>query len=153
MHRCLYTEEASPWQHGFRFFPRVSTKGMLMADNIEVLKRIYDRFNARDIDDVLAVLADDVAWANGLDGGHVHGLEAVREYWTRQWTIVSPHVEPVSFTETADSSVVVEVQQSVRDLEGRPLQDQAQGLKDKTVMHVFRLHDRKVTRFDIQDAS
>lgn len=138
---------------GFRFFPRVSTKGMLMADNIEVLKRIYDRFNARDIDGVLAVLADDVAWANGLDGGHVHGLEAVREYWTRQWTIVSPHVEPVSFTETADSSVVVEVQQSVRDLEGRPLQDQAQGLKDKTVMHVFRLHDRKVTRFDIQDAS
>jgi ketosteroid isomerase-like protein len=118
MHRCLYTEEASPWQHGFRFFPRVSTKGMLMADNIEVLKRIYDRFNARDIDGVLAVLADDVAWANGLDGGHVHGLEAVREYWTRQWTIVSPHVEPVSFTETADSSVVVEVQQSVRDLEG-----------------------------------
>ena len=81
-----------------------------MADNIEVLKRIYDRFNARDIDGVLAVLADDVAWANGMDGGHVHGLEAVREYWTRQWTIVSPHVEPVSFTETADSSVVVEVQ-------------------------------------------
>jgi len=124
-----------------------------MADNIEVLKRIYDRFNARDIDGVLAVLADDVVWANGMDGGHVHGLEAVREYWTRQWTIVSPHVEPVSFTETADSSVVVEVQQSVRDLEGKPLQDQAHGLKDKTVMHVFRLQDGKVTRFDIQDAT
>ena len=152
MHRCLYTEEASPWQRGFRFFPH-RQKGMLMADNIEVLKRIYDRFNARDIDSVLAVLADDVAWANGMDGGHVHGLEAVREYWTRQWTIVSPHVEPASFTETADSSVVVEVQQSVRDLEGKPLEDQAHGLKDKTVMHVFRLQDGKVTRFDIQDAS
>ena len=59
----------------------------------------------------------------------------------------------MSFTETADSSVVVEVQQSVRDLEGRPLQDQTHGLKDKTVMHVFRLQDGKVTRFDIQDAS
>jgi len=47
----------------------------------------------------------------------------------------------------------VEVQQSVRDLEGKPLQDQAQGLKDKTAMHVFRLRDGKVTRFDIQDAS
>jgi hypothetical protein len=33
------------------------------------------------------------------------------------------------------------------------LQDQAHGLKDKTVMHVFRLQDGKVTRFDIQDAS
>ena len=88
-----------------------------------------------------------------MDGGHVHELEAVREYWTRQWTIVSPYVQPVSFTETADSAVVVEVQQSVRDLEGKPLQDQAHGLKDKTVMHVFRLQGGKVTRFDILDAS
>jgi ketosteroid isomerase-like protein len=113
-------------------FVGIDAAGVLMANNIEVLKRIYDRFNARDIDGVLAVLADDLTWANGMDGGHVHGLEAVREYWTRQWTVVSPHVEPVSFTETADSSVVVEVQQSVRDLEGKPLQDQAHGLKDKT---------------------
>jgi hypothetical protein len=29
-----------------------------------------------------------------MDGGYVHGREAVREYWTRQWTMVSPHVEP-----------------------------------------------------------
>ena len=72
-----------------------------MDGDVELLKRIYDRFNARDIDGVLAVLADDVAWANGMDGGHVHGREAVREYWTRQWTLVSPHVEPVSFHRTA----------------------------------------------------
>ena len=45
------------------------------------------RFNARDIDGVLTVLTDDVAWANGMDGGYVHGREAVRAYWTRQWTI------------------------------------------------------------------
>ena len=25
-----------------------------------------------------------------MDGGYVHGPEAVREYWTRQWTMVSP---------------------------------------------------------------
>jgi hypothetical protein len=55
-----------------------------MDGDVELLKRIYDRFNARDIVGVLAVLADDVAWANGMDGGHVHGREAVREYWTRQ---------------------------------------------------------------------
>lgn len=123
-----------------------------MADHIEVLKRIYDRFNARDIDNVLAALADDVAWANGMDGGHVHGHEAVKEYWTRQWSIVSPHVEPVHFTEAADDEVVVTVRQAVRDLEGKPLQDQAHGLKDKTVLHVFRLQNGKVRRFDIRDA-
>jgi ketosteroid isomerase-like protein len=40
-----------------------------MDGDVELLKRIYDCFNARDIDGVLAVLADDVAWANGMDGG------------------------------------------------------------------------------------
>ena len=50
-----------------------------MDDDVKVLERIYDRFNARDIDGVLTVLTDDVAWANGMDGGHVHGREAVRE--------------------------------------------------------------------------
>ena len=64
------------------------------------LERIYDRFNARDIDGVLTALTDDVAWANGMDGGHVHGREAVRAYWTRQWAMVSPHVEPVGFHRT-----------------------------------------------------
>ena len=123
-----------------------------MDEDVEFLGRIYDRFNARDIDGVLAVLADDVAWANGMEGGHVHGREAVREYWTRQWAIVSPRVEPRGFDRDADGSVVVQVQQSVRDLEGRPLRDQTHGLHDKLVEHVFRLRDGKVARFDIRDA-
>ena len=122
-----------------------------MDSDIEVLKRIYDLFNKRDIDGVLAALANDVAWANGMDGGHVHGREAVRDYWTRQWTMVNPHVEPVSFTSAADSSIVVEVKQVIRALEGKPLQDQTHGLKDKTVGHVFRLQEGKVIRFDIRD--
>ena len=122
-----------------------------MGGETEVLKHVYDRFNARDIDAVLAVLADDVAWANGMDGGHVHGRDAVREYWTRQWAVVRPHVEPVGFHRVADGSIVVEVRQSVRDLEGRPLQGQAHGLTDRTVGHVFRFRGGKVFRFDIQD--
>jgi ketosteroid isomerase-like protein len=124
-----------------------------MDNDVELLKHLYDRFNARDIDGVLTALTDDVAWANGMDGGHVHGREAVREYWSRQWAIVSPHVEPVSFQRTADGAIVAEVLQSVRDLEGNPLQGQTHGLKDKTVRHIFRLEEGKVVRFDIQDAA
>jgi len=88
----------------------------------------------------------------GMDGGHVHGREAVREYWTRQWTMVSPHVEPVGFHRTADGAIIAEVWQSVRDLEGKPLRGQRHGLIDKTVGHVFRLREGKVARFDIQVA-
>jgi hypothetical protein len=123
-----------------------------VTDEIETLERIYDRFNARDIDGVLAALAEDVAWANGMDGGHVHGREAVRAYWTRQWAIVSPHVEPVGFAAKPDGSIVAEVRQTVRDLEGRPLEGQAHGLSDKTVAHVFRFRDGLIARFDIGEA-
>ena len=124
-----------------------------MDNDVKVLERIYDRFNARGIDGALTALTDDVAWANGMDGGHVHGREAVRKYWTRQWAIVSPHVEPVGFHQTASGAIIAEVRQSVRDLEGKPLQGQTHGLKDKTVGHVFRFRDGKITDFDIQDAA
>ena len=122
-----------------------------MDGEIDLLKQLYACFNARDIDGVLVVLTDDVAWANGMDGGHVHGREAVRDYWTRQWTIVSPHVEPKAFHKAANGSIVVTVQQSVTDLEGKPLQKQTHGLKEKTVGHSFHFRNGSVSRFDIED--
>ncbi len=124
---------------------------MYIADDTAIIRTLYDRFNARDIDGVLVALTDDVAWANGMDGGHVHGREGVREYWTRQWAVDSPHVEPVGFSRGADGSVIVEVHQSVTDLEGRPLEGQTHGLKDKTVGHVFHMRDGQVARFDIRE--
>ncbi|MBB3997282.1 nuclear transport factor 2 family protein [Aureimonas pseudogalii] len=122
-----------------------------MDDHIATLRRLYERFNARDIDGVLPVLAVDVAWANGMDGGHVHGHEALRDYWTRQWAMVSPHVAPVGFTETGDGSITAEVRQTVLNLDGTPLEGQTHGLRDKTVAHVFRMQDGKINRFDIRD--
>jgi ketosteroid isomerase-like protein len=124
-----------------------------MDDDVKVLERMYERFNARDMDGVLIALTDDVTWANGMDGGHVHGREAVREYWTRQWAMVSPRVEPVGFHRTGDGAIIAEVRQTVRDLDGKPLEGQTHGLKDKTVGHVFRFREGKVARFDIQDAA
>jgi ketosteroid isomerase-like protein len=123
----------------------------MSKNDTHLIKGLYDRFNARDIDGVLAALADDVAWANGMDGGHVHGHQAVRDYWTRQWSVVSPHVEPVAFRQTADGAVAVEVIQSVFDLDGQPLTGQTHGLTDKTVTHIFQIDSDKVIRFDIQD--
>lgn len=121
-----------------------------MADDVETVKMIYARFNARDIHGVLSDLADDVSWANGMDGGYEHGKAAVRAYWTRQWSIVDPHVDPVTFTRCADGCVAVQVRQTIRDLEGKPLTGQDHGLKDQTIGHVFRLEQGRVTRFDIE---
>ena len=116
-----------------------------MSDEVEFLKRIYDRFNARDMDTVLAAMHQDVVWANGMDGGHVHGRDGVRDYWTRQWAMIAPHVEPAEFSMGPEGEVVVEVHQVVHDLNGNLL-------ADKMVGHIFRIEKGLVKRFDIRGA-
>ena len=122
-----------------------------MDPDIDLLERLYGCFNARDIDGVLGALAKDVVWANAMDGGYVHGPEAIRNYWTRQWALVSPRIEPVGYRRTGDDAIVATVRQSIRDLDGNPLA-QSHGLQDKMVDHVFRLRAGKVVHFDVQDA-
>jgi ketosteroid isomerase-like protein len=115
---------------------------MMPTADTDLLKRLYARFNARDIEAVLAMMHRDVMWANGMEGGHVHGHDGVREYWTRQWAMIDPHVEPVSFATLADGATAVEVHQTVRDLNGSIL-------SDKMVRHIFRIEDSLIRRFDI----
>jgi hypothetical protein len=43
--------------------------------------------------------------------------------------------------------------QKIFDLNGRPLEGQSHGLKDKTVTHIFRMEGDRIVRFDIGDAS
>lgn len=119
-----------------------------MVNKIEILKLMYERFNARDIDSVVAMLSDDVMWANGMDGGYVRGHDGIQDYWARQWSKANPHVDPIAFSEAADGSVVVEVNQVIRDQAGKPVQ--VHGLKDRTVGHIFHFKGGKVTRFDIK---
>ena len=109
----------------------------------QVIHQIYNGFNARDMEGVFALLTDDVAWANAMEGTHVHGKDAIRDYWTHQWSVIDPHVEPLKIAKAADGSLVVDVHQVVKNLEG-------QTLIDEMVKHAFRLDGGRVQRFDIQ---
>jgi hypothetical protein len=116
-----------------------------MSDEIKLLQHLYERFNARDMESLLAAMDPNVMWANGMEGGHVHTRDGVRSYWTRQWAVVNPHVEPVEFSTSPDGAVVIEVHQVVHDLEGNLLVDQMIG-------HLFHIEDGLVKRFDIRGA-
>jgi hypothetical protein len=67
---------------------------VLDATTRDLLVSAYAAFNARDIDRALATMHADVEWPNGMEGGYVHGHDAVRDYWTRQWKLIDPDVEP-----------------------------------------------------------
>jgi len=114
-------------------------------DTEELLRSVYDAFNARDIDGVLAAMTQDVDWPNAWEGGRLGGHDAVRDYWTRQWAAIDPHVDPVDIGPRPDGRVAVEVQQVVRDLEGGVV---AAG----TVVHVYELRSGLVARMDVEEA-
>ena len=109
----------------------------------ELLRGAYAAFNARDIERALVLMHPDVDWPNGMEGGRVHGHEAVREYWTRQFGLIDSHVEPESFVSRSDGSVAVRVHAVVRDLSGTVL-------SDGYLNHVYRFEAGVVSRMDIE---
>jgi len=116
-----------------------------MQTSRDLLAFAYKYFNARDIDSVLKTMHVDVDWPNGMEGGRVHGHSAVRDYWTRQWRLVDPHVEPVSFATDSDGRTVVQVHQTVRDLDGKVI-------LDRMVQHIYLIELGLIRSMEIRDS-
>ena len=112
----------------------------------EVLSAAYRDFNARNIDAVISSMHPQVEWANGMEGGHVQGKDAVRESWSRQFTTLNPRVEPTSIDPGQSNSWVVTVHQVVHDLKGNLL-------LDTTVYHTYQFRDGLIARMDIAQTS
>lgn len=110
----------------------------------DLLKKAYTAFNARDLDGALATMQPDVVWPNGMEGGVVHGHEGVRAYWTRQWGMINPHVDPTGFNEESDGRIAASVHQVVRELSGNLLMD-------RMVEHVYTLKDGLIQTMDIRE--
>lgn len=110
----------------------------------DLLVNVYKAFNRRDVEPILAVMHPDVEWPNGMEGGWVHGREGVRAYWTRQWGMIDPHVEPVAFKIDETGKIVVDVHQIVRDLKGAVL-------LDRNVQHVYLIDDGLIRKMEIRE--
>jgi hypothetical protein len=100
-------------------------------------------FNRRDIDTALSLMTACVQWPNGWEGGYVQGHQQVRDYWTRQWKELDPTVVPLSVNERPDGRMEVEVQQSVKDLQGNLL-------SEGRVKHLYTFEGDKVAHMEIE---
>lgn len=112
-------------------------------DTVALIQRTYAAFNARDIDSALSVMHADVDWPNGMEGGRVLGHGAVRDYWTRQWGMIDPSVDPTGITTLEDGRVAVDVHAVVRDLAGNLLED-------AMIQHVYTFEDGLVRSMEIR---
>jgi hypothetical protein len=93
---------------------------------------------------VLEQMSEDVDWPNAWEGGRVHGRDAVRDYWTRQWSEIDPTVEPKGMEERSDGRLAVEVHQTVRALDGTTL-------SEGDVRHVYRFDGDLIARMDVEE--
>ena len=114
-------------------------------DHVPDFRALYEAFNRRDIDAVLAMMSDQVDWPNAWKGGRLCGRDAVRAYWTAQWAEIDPRVEPLAVTERADGSLAVRVGQVVRSCDGELL-------GEGEVVHVYRICDGLIERMDVEQA-
>ena len=116
-----------------------------MSDEIDLLKRLYHEFNARNIDAVLGVMQANVKWPNGWEGGYVVGHDAVRDYWTRQWAQIDPSVTPEGFESLPDGRLRVRVHQVISDRAGKLT-------SDKFVNHTYSFAAGKISGMEIEAA-
>jgi ketosteroid isomerase-like protein len=112
---------------------------------LRVMRRLiadlYAAFNARDIEAVIARLDPNVDWPNAWEGGRLHGHDAVRDYWRRQFAAIDGRVEPTEIVTDGETATVT-VHQTVRDLEGTLVDD-------RIVTHTYTFRDEKIVRMDV----
>ena len=75
--------------------------------------------------------------------GYVYGHKAVRDYWKRQFTLISSNVTPLEI-ETVNGIVKIKIHQVVHDLDGNLL-------ADEFVYHFFHLRENKIALFEIRE--
>ncbi len=112
-------------------------------DYSSLFHQLYQDFNARQIDRVLAHMHYDVAWPNGWEGGYVSGHDEVRAYWLRQWQQIDPHVEPLAAETRPDGQLAVHIHQVIKDLNG-------QVMNDTQLYHVYRFETGKIRTMVIE---
>lgn len=116
-----------------------------MISNQDFIQNLYDSFNRREIETVLSMIAEDVKWANGMEGGFIYGRDNVREYWRRQFEVLSPQLEILKSETGENGKMIVSVHQVVKDLDGNIL-------VDRTVEQIFTVENDLIKVYEIGES-
>jgi ketosteroid isomerase-like protein len=122
------------------------TETQAVPAETELLQTMYAAFNRRDIEQVLAAMQDNVDWPNGMEGGRVLGKSAVRDYWTRQFQVLDPNVQPKTFTRESDGRIAIDVHQVVHDKSGELVVNQM-------IQHVYEFRDGLIQSMEIREVA
>jgi hypothetical protein len=117
----------------------------MSSNQQQFLQNLYNAFNKREIETIISFMQPDVKWANGMEGGFVYGRDAVREYWTNQFKIIQPQLEPLNYETDDNNRDVVTVHQIIRDLQGNLL-------ADMTVRQIFTIENNLISLYELGES-
>lgn len=100
------------------------------TQKILLLERAYSCFNERRLDELLAMMTDDVQWPDVANGAVLAGKASIRSYWEAQFAVAHPTVIPTDFLPVG-SDVVAVITQRILDHQGEPL------VSPSTVFHRY----------------
>lgn len=109
----------------------------------DLIKKAYNAFNERNIDEALSTMQPAVQWSKAWEGGYISGHDEIKKYWTRQWNEINPNVEPIGFNERQNGSLAVEVHQIVKELNGALI-------FVGTVKHIYTFEHGLIKTMDIE---
>lgn len=115
----------------------------MTTERADRVRALYQSFNDRDLDAVLAAMAPSVDWPNGWRGGRLTGRDEVRAYWQRQWEEIRPTTVVRHIAERPDGTVEARVRLVVRDPAGTVLE------RSETT-HVYEFAGPLVQRMSVE---
>jgi len=119
--------------------------GGIAVNTEELISQAYSSFNKKDIDGTLALMSENVSWPKASEGGRVVGKQAIREYWTRQWTEFDGQVHVLEVIDREAGKTEVKVHQVVKNLKGELL-------SDTELWHIYVIQNSLIERMDIKEA-
>ena len=102
--------------------PPTYSLGVDSAEKVASLERAYRLFNECRIDQLLAMMIDDVRWPDVGNGVVLDSKPAIRQYWDAQFTVSDPLVVPKGFLEIGEDMIAM-VDRRVFDWSGNLMTD------------------------------
>jgi hypothetical protein len=109
-----------------------------------MLRQAYSLFNERKIDELLAMMTDDVEWPDVTGDSVLRSKAAIRAYWEGQFAVADPRVAPTEFVPAGDDVVAI-VDQQILGLQGETL------TPPQVVFHRYTFEGDRVRRMVIID--
>lgn len=115
-----------------------------MTDRETRIADLRTAINGRDFEAALALLHPDVDWQDIVNGGRLHGLTAVRAYWTKISDLFTTGASPITYRLIGDDRIAARMLHSVVGKQGKSWGEEA-------LTQVFTFRDGLIIRMDLDE--